>query len=1195
MGTAQSVETGASVMAFNPGLFLEGVETSATPAFSIADLSDVGMQRGHTVYNFEVEGTHTYIADGIRVHNTSALSFLSDDELITDISTDSAGRVIEYQALLANGYGSVTATTESLNQGNTVTVEKTYQIDRDGHGPDELVLQNTYEINPNTGETTLTESDIVSANLRGQVLGSAAAGALTPFFTAALVGDDASVLETIAADTVIGTVLENVGELIGGTIDIYTDSWLRANTDGSTVIGDLTDLVFEDFGGDLALNGVNSTISVVNQLILSEIFEVVEIDGVPGAIFETVVGSGLNVLLTHGADQLLSNLFDHLPDGSFLGQLSADFSPAAFGDPVSLVLSAVLSEVLPSLETLEGQVASAVTSALLGAWSAFQGSFGAGFFSTVGGPVGVVIGFFVGKIFDSLFKDEPQAWTNVGFDEDTGQFVVLNTWQDDGGNTELSRSIAEAYVDAMNAFVDAVVSESHNYNELAQWTFGHFEEFIKNAGRSGQSFGTAYEAYLNAYISDLSETVLNDGKMVVVRALEQLDLSFKLDQRAQFSQWDPIIKAIQAFTEEPSGSITLTQETGLNQHRFGGATFSWTADQSFQQKYENLILVAYEKAFRTLEQQGSSRFGPDYQSIASGIESIFGPLLDIRSPRRGSGEDPGETWHDVFYRTVHGNVFDTSVLDLSRSISNFPQVRSMEELLNLLGIQDPDFLTDEEALTLVSSSLQVAEDYFRYLEDVEVINTLIAAAPESALAGGWITTLIAAEDLGLNEAFDLTGDTNDNVFYTADGDDVVRGGAGDDYIKTYGGDDRLLGQGQADTLDAGRGDDELIGGSGGDLLIGGAGNDEIFGGNGSDEIIIGDGAGTDVVSTGTGSDVITVDVVDATASTIRTTVTDFDLGVDRLMINGTEVDLVNGTSAPSSVDITAVAVGHVRVSYGDDDWVDLTNLGQAFIPDPTPIGMAGSVTVSQSGSDQWHTVNFAEAIENAIVVMGPIEALGSNPAITRVKNVTDTGFQFQIDEWDYLDGGHIAETIGWLAISEGSHTLGNGQTIVAGSTVVGKSFETVSIGEDLTEALVFTEVTSTNSASAVTTRTRNVTSNEFQVQLETEQARTSHPDEEVSWIVVEAGSGSGIDAVRTANTIDERYDSFSFSENFDTAPVLIADLQTNNGGDPIALRYKTLSENGFQVVGQEEKSKDAEVGHVDEVGAWLALEEGLIF
>ncbi len=35
----------------------------------------------HKVYNFEVEGTHTYIADGIRVHNTSILSMLNPGEL----------------------------------------------------------------------------------------------------------------------------------------------------------------------------------------------------------------------------------------------------------------------------------------------------------------------------------------------------------------------------------------------------------------------------------------------------------------------------------------------------------------------------------------------------------------------------------------------------------------------------------------------------------------------------------------------------------------------------------------------------------------------------------------------------------------------------------------------------------------------------------------------------------------------------------------------------------------------------------------------------------------------------------------------------------------------------------------------------------------------------------------------------------
>jgi len=30
----------------------------------------------------------------------------------------------------------------------------------------------------------------------------------------------------------------------------------------------------------------------------------------------------------------------------------------------------------------------------------------------------------------------------------------------------------------------------------------------------------------------------------------------------------------------------------------------------------------------------------------------------------------------------------------------------------------------------------------------------------------------------------------------------------------------------------------------------------------------------------------------------------------------------------------------------------------------------------------------------------------ADPMTMRVRNVTDTGFEWQIDEWDYLDGVH---------------------------------------------------------------------------------------------------------------------------------------------------------------------------------------------
>lgn len=261
----------------------------------------------------------------------------------------------------------------------------------------------------------------------------------------------------------------------------------------------------------------------------------------------------------------------------------------------------------------------------------------------------------------------------------------------------------------------------------------------------------------------------------------------------------------------------------------------------------------------------------------------------------------------------------------------------------------------------------------------------------------------------------------------------------------------------------------------------------------------------------------------------------------------------------------------------------------------SPIGQSGSVTVAQSGPDQWHSVTFDATIANAVVVMGPLTLGDDAPATTRVRNVTDTGFEFQIDEWDYLDGVHGTETIGWMALSEGTHTLSNGQTLVAGTEEVGINFETVDIGQALTDAVVIAEVTSVNEASAVGTRLRNVTSNSFDVQIEEEEAGGLHTPETVSWIAIESGSATGLDVVRTPDQVDDLADSFVFNTGFGTPPVLLADMQTTDGADTASTRVSSIDLTGVSLLVQEEASADTELVHTDEVMGYVAMTEGLIY
>lgn len=260
---------------------------------------------------------------------------------------------------------------------------------------------------------------------------------------------------------------------------------------------------------------------------------------------------------------------------------------------------------------------------------------------------------------------------------------------------------------------------------------------------------------------------------------------------------------------------------------------------------------------------------------------------------------------------------------------------------------------------------------------------------------------------------------------------------------------------------------------------------------------------------------------------------------------------------------------------------------------PIAIGQSGRATVVQATKDQWHSVSFETVIADAVVVLGPVTFNGSDPVTTRVRKVTDTGFEFQIDEWDYLDGKHFEESVGWLALSAGTHELASGQTVVAAMASVGTDFTTIAFGTALDNPVVFAEVTSRNESDAVTTRIDNVTGQGFATRLQEAEAAGPHVPETVSWIAIE--SGGGPEALRSGLDVDDQGANFVFKSAFSQAPVLLADMQTTNGIETAALRLSALGTAGFTVFVEEERSRDAETEHVPEVVGFATFEDALIY
>jgi len=335
------------------------------------------------------------------------------------------------------------------------------------------------------------------------------------------------------------------------------------------------------------------------------------------------------------------------------------------------------------------------------------------------------------------------------------------------------------------------------------------------------------------------------------------------------------------------------------------------------------------------------------------------------------------------------------------------------------------------------------------------------------------------------------------------------------------------------------GDDLMYGGAGNDRMEGGADNDVLYGEDGAD-VMLGD-AGNDVLYGGLGNDNI--------------------LGGD-----GDDV-------------IYADAVTSV-------------------------IGEAGQILgATQADASTWYTVTFSAEIQNAVIKMTANTTNGTDPFAMRVRNVTSTGFEWQMDEWDYLDGVHTTpEDISWLAISAGSHTLSNGMRVDAGITnATNEGGQNVFFSSAFgANPMIMSQVMSDNDGAAVISRNRNLSTTGFRVNmLEEEVADGVHGTEQIGWIAIETGgsAANGLLVGVTGDNVNHTADTINYGGNFSsTTPVALHDMQRTDGGDTSWTQGTVGSNSGnTDVYIAEEQSRDTEVNHTNEIVGYMALDNGLLY
>lgn len=256
-------------------------------------------------------------------------------------------------------------------------------------------------------------------------------------------------------------------------------------------------------------------------------------------------------------------------------------------------------------------------------------------------------------------------------------------------------------------------------------------------------------------------------------------------------------------------------------------------------------------------------------------------------------------------------------------------------------------------------------------------------------------------------------------------------------------------------------------------------------------------------------------------------------------------------------------------------------------------------------NDSWQTFYLIDEYEYPIVLAKPLSFNGSHPAHMRFRNVdlnSDT-VEGKIEEWDYLDGNHVQEEVGVLAINEGEiHNDGNGRHL---QTAVQKGVETTwqtvyyHSGGFANKPIVIAQPQTIHGGDAIVTRIKDITKDSFKIRLQEQETKyrsnNGHNKERIGWFATPPATAylDGVQYEVDRLWLDDDWYTLDFKATY-TDPVFVADMQTFNGDDPCSIRYKNLTSSSVDLRIQEETSSDDETSHTTERVGYFVREAASI-
>lgn len=178
--------------------------------------------------------------------------------------------------------------------------------------------------------------------------------------------------------------------------------------------------------------------------------------------------------------------------------------------------------------------------------------------------------------------------------------------------------------------------------------------------------------------------------------------------------------------------------------------------------------------------------------------------------------------------------------------------------------------------------------------------------------------------------------------------------------------------------------------------------------------------------------------------------------------------------------------------------------------DTTSVGGLPADVGTVETDHRFSAVTFTQQFESTPVVLSQSQTrVGTDPIVTRPKDVTTEGFDVRVQEEDGEEHGgyHFDEQVGYIAIEPGTGAA-DGRPLEAGLTpeAVDDEWYTIEFENSYEDPQFLADIQTYNGWNSVIVRYRNLTSDSVEVFLQEDQsedAETSHYEERVGYVVVE--------------------------------------------------------------------------------------------